>query len=389
MERFVLICTHPTQFTGYAKVAYNILRGFGNMYPNSAISCYGFHKQTVFRTCEDLPSNIILHDAVYTNDDKFGLQGIRTFIKLTQPTTILIYNDPIVINAFIDVIVPIMPTECRLCAYIDTVYPASNKKLREQVSKRCHKVFVFASCWACEMPGSHVVHHGVNDANIKEICQNESRRLLGLPPPGERVIMLNINKNGPRKRYDVLIQALVLHLKQVPKSKIMLLIGTECVGAWDLQELYDQESKRHGNTIEFSKVVTFVNNPHTLTDSDINILYNVSDFGINTCDGEGFGLCNAEHALVGKPQILSNIPIFRELYGDAAKYADAVCEYYSDYQRDSAGGLATICSSQHFADLIGIYEADAHQRIADGKAVQAVISKYTWEASMKKFNAVL
>jgi len=31
-----------------------------------------------------------------------------------------------------------------------------------------------------------------------------------------------------------------------------------------------------------------------LSDFDINVLYNVADLGINTADGEGFGLCNFE-----------------------------------------------------------------------------------------------
>lgn len=31
-----------------------------------------------------------------------------------------------------------------------------------------------------------------------------------------------------------------------------------------------------------------------MNDFDINVLYNVADVGINSADGEGFGLCNFE-----------------------------------------------------------------------------------------------
>ena len=36
-------------------------------------------------------------------------------------------------------------------------------------------------------------------------------------------------------------------------------------------------------------------------------MYNVGDIGINTCDGEGFGLCNFEQAGVGVPQIVPKV----------------------------------------------------------------------------------
>ena len=40
-----------------------------------------------------------------------------------------------------------------------------------------------------------------------------------------------------------------------------------------------------------------------MSDEMLNCLYNSCDIGINTCVGEGFGLCNLEHASLGKPQI--------------------------------------------------------------------------------------
>jgi hypothetical protein len=52
------------------------------------------------------------------------------------------------------------------------------------------------------------------------------------------------------------------------------------------------------------------------TEEYINILYNAADVGLNTCCGEGFGLTNMEHACIGKFQIVSAVPAFREILSD-------------------------------------------------------------------------
>jgi hypothetical protein len=40
-------------------------------------------------------------------------------------------------------------------------------------------------------------------------------------------------------------------------------------------------------------------------------LYNVCDIGINTSDGEGYGLCQLEHMYTGAPQIVTDVGTYR------------------------------------------------------------------------------
>jgi hypothetical protein len=51
--------------------------------------------------------------------------------------------------------------------------------------------------------------------------------------------------------------------------------------------------------------------PNVVGDEGINQLYNAADLGINTSDGEGFGLCQLEHMLTGAPQVVTDIGSFR------------------------------------------------------------------------------
>ena len=44
-----------------------------------------------------------------------------------------------------------------------------------------------------------------------------------------------------------------------------------------------------------------------LSDEDIEKIYIAAEVGLNSCDGEGFGLCNYEHAALGRPQIVTKV----------------------------------------------------------------------------------
>ncbi len=43
------------------------------------------------------------------------------------------------------------------------------------------------------------------------------------------------------------------------------------------------------------------------TDVAINDIYNMCDIGVNTSEGEGYGLCQLEHLQTGAPQIVTDV----------------------------------------------------------------------------------
>jgi glycosyltransferase involved in cell wall biosynthesis len=56
--------------------------------------------------------------------------------------------------------------------------------------------------------------------------------------------------------------------------------------------------------------------PNTLSDAQINEIYNLTDIGINTSDGEGFGLCQLEHLYTGAPQVVTDVGSYRSFLND-------------------------------------------------------------------------
>jgi hypothetical protein len=109
-------------------------------------------------------------------------------------------------------------------------------------------------------------------------------------------------------------------LKRQPTEPYYLLFVTSLnvqQGAYyDLARIYNAELARQGLSVEnFGKNMMIVESSgdsgKTLNDDTINELYNACDIGINTSDGEGFGLCQIEHLYTGAPQIVTDIGGYR------------------------------------------------------------------------------
>ena len=84
----------------------------------------------------------------------------------------------------------------------------------------------------------------------------------------------------------------------------------------------------------------------------INVLYNAADVGLNTCCGEGFGLTNMEHACVGRFQIVSGVPAFKETLAnhDAILIEPKVWTIMSRFE--SHGGDIAVLDPMDFANAL-------------------------------------
>jgi glycosyltransferase involved in cell wall biosynthesis len=128
------------------------------------------------------------------------------------------------------------------------------------------------------------------------------------------------------------------------------------------------------------KHLIFIDNPQSLTDQDINILYNASDLGINTAMGEGWGLCNFEAAAVGVPQIVPEIGGFLDFFsGKSATLITPKINIYTDMTTDGCPGCAQLCDYVDFADAIDRYYADDDLRKEHSEyARKHILTNYKW-----------
>jgi hypothetical protein len=316
-------------------------------------TCYGFQKNDKhhFDRFDSNNDNLTFYNATIDKEDQFGLNEFYKMIKMVQPTCIFIYNDALVTTSFLQIVSKHKPKDCVVITYLDITQHGVKNDFQNVINDNSDQVLVFSNCWKSELtlvtkPIS-VLPHG---ANIPKMDKMTARNSIGIKYEGP--ILLNLNKNQPRKRLDLTIMALVKYYSQNPESDLLTIIGSAKEGAWNLSQIIEQECKLQNVERDISSMFTFVNNPTYLDDTVINALYNACDIGLNTCDGEGFGLCNAEHAFIGRPQIVPDLPIFRDVLGDFGNYVPAVNSYYSDSSRDSLGGRCSVGSVDGFADEI-------------------------------------
>lgn len=215
------------------------------------------------------------------------------------------------------------------------------KRLLEDESFRC--------------PPLSVIPHGV-DTNIFRPCEDyptghdfhlsriKARAALfpDQPELSHAFIVLNANRNQPRKRIDITIEAFALFAKGKPENvKLYLHMGMEDRG-YRLSDLI----RRHDLQ---DRVLLTTASPQmpNIPDQRLNLLYNACDVGLNTSTGEGWGLVAFEHAATGAAQVLPRHSACAELWRDVARLVEPIESFrppmdFMQYQTVSPVGVADV-----------------------------------------------
>lgn len=160
-------------------------------------------------------------------------------------------------------------------------------------------------------PPVGVIPHGVDTTVFKPIDRTTARvQLLGKEPDlSSAFIVLNANRNQPRKRIDLTMAGFAKFAVDKPNDVLLHLhMGLRDRG-WDLPIL------AHRLGIEDRMIFTSGSiSPPFVDLARLNLIYNAADIGVNTAVTEGWGLCAFEHAATGAPQILPSHSVFKELW---------------------------------------------------------------------------
>lgn len=327
--RFVLVSTHVDQTTGYSKVVSNLLAQVATLAPKVKTFHFGFQRHPDRKNVRKLPEGVVGYDAASNEDPReegFGFNKIAEYLDMVRPDVVMIYNDPLIICKFVEAMkYDKEKSPFKLWLYVDQVYHGIAQPLVDTMNKSADRIYCFTQSWAetyaAYAPGSKmpsVLEHGIDAAEFT--CMAREQRLAlrrNLKIPSDAVVFLNANRNSQRKRLDTMIMGFV-KLLAITKDPVYLLVVTAMNpqhGAfYDLQRIYITELKKVGLVPEaLSNRLMIVDTapPNTLTDAQINELYNMTDIGINTSDGEGFGLCQLEHLYTGAPQVVTDVGSYR------------------------------------------------------------------------------
>lgn len=389
--KVALFGTHPKQFNGYSKVVYEIAKVMAVDHKDIEFHVFGFQNfYANDRHRPDTPfDSVTVYDAFAGENPKsqgFGIDQIEKYMSDLKPDVCVVYNDALVIHNCVSKIRSSGVEGVKIIAYFDQVYLCQKKEFIEFVNKNCDFVLAFTPYWetiikeqGITLPTDYL-QHGLNPDTYYPIPKKVARQYFGMSP--DDFIILNLNRNQPRKRWDTCLKAFAEVVSRFPESPIKMLVATAVQGGWNLLEIYERELKKRNVSMEVGmKHLIILNNPQRITDEETNILYNVADIGINTCDGEGFGLCNFEQAAIGIPQVVPKLGGFIDFFDDESAYlVEPTIAYYVDNSRDAVAGEALMCDYMDFVDGISAYYQDAELCEKHGKNARAnILKKYSWK----------
>ena len=388
--KFLLVSTHLHQFTGYSKVSHNMIQELSKK-DWLKITHYGFQKMPETpQGFRPYPSNVSVYDAAAGEkpfQQGFGYAQLPDFIRRNEPNVVMIYNDLSVVARFLEEIRKSgIPRNFKIWVYCDQVYNTQLQPFLDILNRDADLVFAFTSGWKKCLKEQgitrplDVITHGFDKDKFFPIPRELARKQMNLPM--DRFVILNLNRNQPRKRYDILIMAFVELVTKYPTKPIYLF----CVcdkgekGGWDLFGLYKRELMLRKVPIEHYADRLMVSSVDMVfKDEDINMFYNAANIGINTADGEGWGLCNFEQMGVGVPQVIPDTGGFKEFCN--AKNSMLVTpkvRYYLPMVYCPVGGEAAACDPHDVCLAIEEYVLNSSKTEEFGKAARDTVLKYTW-----------
>ena len=286
--RLLVCCTHTDQITGYGKVANALLSQMATV-KDIELFHFGFQRHPVFR--RQPIANLTQFEAS-SDEQGFDFKGLRKLYDLVKPDVVFIYNDPLVVNRYIDV----LPDGTRVWVYLDQVYRGIALSKIEKVER----VFVFSEHWRTK-PTDLVLQHAPFVPGGRPKHAHDGK------------IYLNINRNSERKRHDLCLQAWALHAQAHPEDKLIVVTGCARTTA----NFFDIGLIAQVEKLEPKNIQVIDTDAQALKDEEIMSLMGMADYGINASDGEGCGLMNLDMAALGKPQIVHDIGSYRDFLTDA------------------------------------------------------------------------
>jgi glycosyltransferase involved in cell wall biosynthesis len=200
--------------------------------------------------------------------------------------------------------------------------------------------------------------------------------------PEEVFLFVNLNRNQPRKRHDLMIMAYGDLIVRHPSKLIFLM----CVcdkgdkGGFPIFDIFTRELHLRGvNPEHFKNRLLLSAKEMTFTDDEIQMFYTIADVGISTADGEGFGLCAFEQMGHGVPQVLSNVVGHREYCKqDNGILVDTSLRTYMPVCLSGIGGDPRLVDPKTFADGMEQYVLHDDIRFLHGENAKKTVAAYTW-----------
>lgn len=360
--------------TGFARVNHSII----NNLPRDK---YDIHHLAINYHGDPYPGTTALMYPAALGGDLYGFNRLGPLYDRIKPDLIFILNDTWISQQY----VKMLPEDQKIVTY----FPVDAKPLdREWCSNLVEKSQMVSytefgrSAILDFIPDAdiRVIPHGIDTDIFYPMDMTVARSNLANVNVDD-FIVLNANRNQPRKRIDLTIKGFAKFAMGKPDNvKIYLHMGVADEG-WHITTLcerYDIVDRTYLTSLDLSPV-------NFIDDKRLNWIYNSCDVGLNTSMGEGWGLVPFEHGACRRAQIVPDSSAMTEIYGDGRGYLMPIDHYYT-YPKVMTEGA--VVSPNTVADALEYYYQNPQVRNADANAIYDYITKpeFSWKNIAKQWD---
>ena len=327
--------------------------------------------------------------------DQFGAQRIPYLLGKVKPELIFIVSNLSRINSYCHALgeqgkdIPVVaycaveagPIDPRVLAYLQQL----NRLVfyTNYIADAFHAVEpqqAEESDWSA--PPCGVLPHGVDtevffplepDVADREAVKRRAKEKLfrGDEEHTNSFVVLNANRNEPRKRIDSTLQGFAEFARDKgPEVKLHLHMGTTDMG-WDVVAL-----AKHYGIYERLIVTSRAQDTPNVDLEQLNLIYNAADIGMNTSSSEGWGLVAFEHAATRTAQLMVRQGTLEELWGGRAELIDPAATLFDPHLRCEQ---AIVSADAIAASLNKLYDQPYRQTVADRCYAHATQPHFRWQ----------
>jgi glycosyltransferase involved in cell wall biosynthesis len=498
-QTILIAATHPLQCTGYARVGHTLANGLAERGWN--VVYWGYQNLTPSSGRAMHPNVRVIDVGQRVGDGwSFGQHLFQACVDDTRPDVVLLYNDVMILNSFLDVLPSSRPY--RLVCYVDMVHPNEHPGLVEGVVRRSDSVWVFADRWKADLltrvpeADVHVLPHGMDEAMCRAVEEpmlpsieeevtarggielgtsrdpsdqgqpytqpqnkgataregielgtsrdpsdqgqpytqpqnkgatsrepsdhtNEGATARGGIEPGtsreplskeaakarvgidpETFLVVNTNRNSYRKCLDLTIDGFLRFWKTHPNATLMLNNVANTDSGYDIPHVIETSARSLDMLDRMPEIMSrgIVGLPGGgfLKDEEVATMYRAADVCVNTCNGEGFGLCALEGACLGTPQIATDTGGLRDILGqhtrehkDAHRLLEPVVQIQLPRGFVMHGGLLDIVHPDAVRQALEDVASDPMAADKAEAAARTLRTTFQWSTILDKANTLL
>jgi len=362
--------------TGFSRVAHSLISRLKNKYEIVGLGINYFGDPHKF--------DFDIYPA-FVGGDVYGFNRVAKLVDYVKPDMVFILNDSWIINNYLAIL-----KKAEFNKPVVVYFPVDGENHNPAWYQNFDIVTIPVtytefgkSVVDRYIDNVRIIPHGIDRNDFFKIDKdkNELRHeVLKTDKFDDKFIVFNGNRNQPRKRIDLTLQA----FKIFAEGKDDVALYMHC-GVTDASINVIQAAEYYGIS---SKLILSNSSSgvQQVSRESLNKIYNLTDVGVNTSWGEGWGLVNFEHASVGVPQVVPNHTSFPEVLGDTAIYV----EPYISFMVDNQGTIAKLVHPASVAQALSMLYEDKklYKDLSDAALARFSDPKYSWDTIAKQFDQI-